>query len=425
MIVPSIDLMDGQAVQLIGGKERAIDAGDPVAIGKRFALAGDVAVVDLDAALGRGNNRQWVKQLCRLAPCRVGGGIRDEETARMMLDWGARSIVIGTAAEPELLRRLPRERVIAALDAVNGEVVVHGWQTKTGRGVVERMHELRDLVGGFLVTFVEREGRMQGTALDKVAELNEAAGDAKLTIAGGVTSLEELAELDRLGVDAQVGMALYTGHMDLGDAIVASMRSDREDGLWATVVVDELGRALGQCWSNAESVREAVASGRGVYWSRKRGLWKKGETSGATQQLLRVDLDCDRDALRFVVRQQGSGFCHRGSRSCWGDLGGIGELAARLQQRCNDAPQGSYTRRLLDDPALLAAKLREEADELAAASGREHVTAEAADVIYFALVAMARAGVTVADVERELDERALRVTRRPGNAKPSATGKEL
>ena len=126
MIIPSIDLMDGQAVQLVGGKEKALDAGDPLAIAKRFAVAGELAVIDLDAALGRGDNRAVVERLVRRHPCRVGGGIRSVDAALDCLDAGARSVILGTAATPETLRALPRDRVMAALDGVDGEVVVRG-----------------------------------------------------------------------------------------------------------------------------------------------------------------------------------------------------------------------------------------------------------------------------------------------------------
>ncbi len=419
MIIPSIDLMDGCAVQLVGGREKALDAGDPRPIARRFARAGEIAVVDLDAAMGRGSNIEVVRELLRLAPCRVGGGIRDLESARAWLDAGAVKIVLGTKAVPELLRQLPRDRVIAALDARDGDVVVEGWQRRTGETIEARMAELRGLVGGFLVTFVELEGRLGGGDVGRAEALARLAGDARLTVAGGVTTAEEIAALDRVGADAQVGMALYTDRLDLGDAIAAPLRSDRADGLWATVVTDEHGIALGLAWSDGDSLREAVRSGRGVYHSRRRGLWIKGETSGATQELLRVSVDCDRDALRFTVRQNAPGFCHLDSRSCWGDDGGLTALARRLAGRLADAPPGSYTKRLCDEPDLLRAKLVEEAEELAAAGTAEEVVHEAADVLYFALVAMARAGVELADVEAELDRRALKVTRRDGDAKPA------
>lgn len=412
MIVPSIDLMGGQAVQLIGGREKAIEAGDPRPIAERFRLAGEIAVVDLDATLGRGDNRALIEDLVRLAPCRVGGGIRDVATARRWLDAGAAKVVLGTAAVPDVLRQLPRERVVAALDAVHGEVVTHGWTTGTGAAVAPRMAELDGLAAGFLVTFVEREGRMTGPDMEAVRRLKGVCGRARLTVAGGFASAADIAEADRAGADAQVGMALYNGALHLADAIAAPLVSDRADGLWPTVVCEPSGAALGLAWSSAESLRLAVERRAGVYRSRSRGLWVKGATSGATQELLRVDLDCDRDALRFVVRQRGEGFCHLGSRSCWGEDRGLAALARLLAGRRRAAPAGSYTRRLLDDPALLAAKLAEEAGELAGARTPAATVHEAADLLYFALVACARAGIGLEEIECELDRRRLRVSRR-------------
>jgi len=417
MSIPSIDLMGGQAVQLIGGEKKEIEAGDPIPIADRFSVAGEIAVIDLDAALGQGDNSELARNLLHRHRCRFGGGIRDLETATRWLDAGATRIILGTAATPELLDRLPKERLVAALDARNGEVVVEGWQKRTGANVIDRIAELKPYVDGFLVTMVEREGRMEGVDMDQVRAVVEAAGDVRVTVAGGVASAEEVGEIDRLGADVQVGMALYSGKMDLADGIAAPLRSDRPDGLWATVICDELGRALGLAYSDIESVREAVKRMQGVYHSRSRGLWIKGLTSGDTQELKRIDLDCDRDAIRFVVRQGGKGFCHLDTFSCWGDDWGIGRLSRRLKSLAAEAPAGSYTKRLLDNPGLLASKLAEEANELAEAEGTREIVHEAADVIYFALVALARAGVGLETVERELDWRSRRVTRRPGDAK--------
>lgn len=416
MIVPSIDLQGGNAVQLIGGVTRALDAGDPVPIARRFARVGEIAVVDLDAALCTGTNEEAILRLVSSHRCRVGGGIRSAGQALRWLDAGAERVVLGTAAVPEVLRALPRDRVIVALDAVDGEVVVDGWRTRTGRGIAERMAELREWVGGFLVTFVEREGRLGGTALDRVPALVAAAGAARVTIAGGITTAEEVAALDRLGADAQIGMALYTGALSLAEGFSAPLVSDRPDGLWPTVICDEHGVLLGLAWSDRESLGRAIDEGIGVYRSRRRGTWVKGETSGAHQSLLGVALDCDRDALRFTVRQHGAGFCHLGTRSCFGPERGLGALAATLSRRLAQAPEGSYTRRLLDDPALLRSKLAEEAAELAEA-GPDGVVHETADLLYFALVALLRGGGDLEAVEAELDRRARKVSRRPGDAK--------
>jgi phosphoribosyl-AMP cyclohydrolase / phosphoribosyl-ATP pyrophosphohydrolase len=413
VIIPSIDLQGGQTVQLVGGAEKAIDAGDPGPIAERFSLAGEIAVIDLDAAMRKGSNAALIEGLLPRFACRVGGGIRDVETAIAWLDKGARKVILGTAASPKILSQLPRERVIAALDARDGEVVVEGWQQGTGRGILERVAELKAHAAGFLVTFVELEGRMGGTNLEFAKAIVAAAGkDCRVTIAGGVTTAGEIRALDEIGADAQVGMALYTGRLGLADAIMAPLVTDRPDGLYPTVVVDERGVCLGLVYSSGESIREAVRRKMGIYQSRSRGLWVKGETSGAVQELLRIDLDCDRDGPRFVVRQHGPGFCHLDTRTCWGEDTGLGHLARLLARRRQQAPPGSYTAKLFADPDLLASKLREEAGELAEAKGREHVIWEAADVLYFTLARLAREGIDLAEVEAHLDRRSLKVTRR-------------
>ncbi len=422
MIIPSIDLMDGQTVQLVQGVTRALDAGDPMPIAQRFGLVGEIAVVDLDAALGNGSNTDLMERVLPLARCRVGGGIRDARTALRWLDAGATRVVLGTRAVPDVLRELPRDRVIAALDARDGDVVTHGWTERTGARIADRMREIGEHAGEFLVTFVEVEGTLQGTNMERAAELGEIARSlgCRLTVAGGVNSVDEIVALDRLGIDAQIGMALYTGRFSVADATVAMLRSDRADGLFPTIVTDERGIALGLAYSSAESLRVAMSERRGVYHSRSRGgLWRKGESSGATQRLLGVDLDCDRDALRFTVRQEGAGFCHNGTRTCFGSTRGLDALESRLGAIASGQSRpGSYSARLLKEPNLLRAKLMEEAVELMDATEREHITREAADVLYFTLARLASTGVSLAEVERELDRRALRVTRRPGDAKP-------
>lgn len=421
MIVPSIDLMNGEAVQLVGGKEKALSAGDPRPIAERFGRVGEVAVIDLDAALGTGSNAAVIEELLAIAPCRVGGGIRSVEAAVRWLDAGASKVILGTAARPEILAELPRERVIAAVDAMNNEVVTEGWTKHEGVAVEQRIDELREFVSGFLVTFVEREGRLQGLPIDRVRALVERAGaGCRVTVAGGVREPSDIRDADEAGADAQVGMALYTGRFDLAEGLCAPLRTDRGDGLWPTVVCDERGAALGLVYSSVESVLAALETGTGVYFSRSRNeIWHKGRSSGNTQELIRIDVDCDRDALRFVVRQCGDGFCHLGDATCFGGRSGLAALDRTLEARRADAPVGSYTQRLFNEPDLLGSKLTEEARELAGAGDRAEAAWEAADLIYFALVAARRHGASLRDIETELDRRALRITRRPGNAKPS------
>lgn len=418
MIIPSIDIMGGQAVQLIGGEKKAIDAGDPFPIAEKFRLAGEIAVIDLDAAMGTGSNEELIKELIKIAPCRVGGGIRDVDTAVKWLNAGARKVILGTMATKEILSQLPKDRVLAALDSKDGEIVVKGWKVGTGKSVVSQIRELNDYVAGFLITFVELEGRLGGTDLERVKQFAALAVGKELTIAGGITTTDEIALLDNLGADAQVGMALYTNRLELADAIAAPIKTDRKDGLVPTVVCDEQGVALGLCYSNQESLRKAVELKRGAYWSRSRNeLWIKGEQSGAIQELLAIDVDCDRDTLRFIVRQSGKGFCHKNTRTCWGKDAGIGKLARLIKSRINSAPANSYTRKLFSDPELLKSKLIEEAMELVEAKTRLEIIHETADVLYFALVAMTKGNVSLSDIEEEFERRSLQLIRRGGKAK--------
>ena len=417
MIIPSIDIMNGKAVQLIGGKEKVLDGFDPIEMAKKFRLVGEIAVIDLDAAMGKGSNAEIIKEIIKIASCRVGGGIRDVETALKWLDLGAEKVILGTQAKPEILRNLPRNRVMAALDAKEGEIMVEGWQIGTGQNVIDKIKELEQYVGGFLITFIELEGRLKGTNLERIQELKKFSKTSKITAAGGISTAKEVATLDQWGIDSQVGMALYQEKLTLADTLIASLEVKNPNPPWPTVVVDEQGIALGLVYSNQESIREAIRSKKGVYYSRSRGLWKKGESSGNTQELISIDLDCDRDCLRFRVKQKGKGFCHLNTRSCWGNDSGLTGLFQRLNERKSSVVEGSYTQRLLNDSTLLNSKILEEAKELVQAKSKEEMIRESSDLIYFTLVSLVKSGVELQDIENELDLRSKKVFRRNGNAK--------
>ncbi len=206
----------------------------------------------------------------------------------------------------------------------------------------------------------------------------------------------------------------------LGLSYASCIRTDRPDGLYATVVCTRSNEALGLVYSSKESVIAALECGRGVYYSRSRnGLWRKGDTSGHYQILHRIDVDCDGDALRFTVTQRGEpcAFCHLNTLTCWGEATGLRHLEQTLQARLKSAPEGSYTKRLFDDSELLRDKLVEEAQELSEAESKQHVAEELADVLYFAMVKAAKAGVSIDDAVGELDRRSRKVTRRKGDSK--------
>ena len=199
--------------------------------------------------------------------------------------------------------------------------------------------------------------------------------------------------------------------------LLASATSDRKDGLFTTLVTDERGVALGLVYSNNKSVSESLRTGKGVYHSRKRGLWYKGETSGDIQELVRISLDCDHDCLSFTVRQKGRGFCHLATATCFGNYVGLAKLQQTLLGRKHSAPEGSYTARLFNDPQLLQAKILEEANELCNATTPNDIAFEAADLMYFALTKCIAAGVRLEDIEQNLDAKSVKVKRRKGDAK--------
>ncbi|KAK5992799.1 Histidine biosynthesis trifunctional protein [Cladobotryum mycophilum] len=209
----------------------------------------------------------------------------------------------------------------------------------------------------------------------------------------------------------------------LSNVIATYWTSDRPDGLVPTVVTDESGIALGLAYSSEESILEALRTHAGVYQSRKRGLWVKGASSGDTQELIRIALDCDNDTLKFVVKQKGR-FCHLEQFGCFGDLAGIAALEQTLKSRKESAPEGSYTARLFSDEKLLRAKIMEEAEELCDAKTPEDVAFEAADLIYFALTRAVGAGVSLADIAANLDAKSFKVKRRTGDAKGKWAEKE-
>ena len=221
MIIPCIDLMDGKVVQLVQGREKALEGGTPLEMLARFAAFSQIQVIDLDAAMDKGSNDALVELLASRAVARVGGGVRSPERARALIEQGAYRVIVGTAAfNRELLAEIADaatpERLIIALDSRGGKVVVKGWQEATEYTAEEMIPHLEPYCSGFLCTYVDKEGLMQGTDLDWFRRLR-AVTKHELTAAGGITTLDEIRELQRLGIHAALGMAIYTGRLSLDE----------------------------------------------------------------------------------------------------------------------------------------------------------------------------------------------------------------
>ena len=222
MLIPSIDLMGGKIVQLVQGERKALEFSDFDAWIERFAGYPVVQLIDLDAAIGSGSNRDLLTCFTSRLPCQVGGGIRSVAAAQEVLAAGAKKIIVGsalvrdnkvnTAFAAELARAVGADRVIAALDSRRGKVAVRGWRELAEVTPVTMLREVEPYCGGFLYTHIETEGLMQGMPLDVVCELRRATS-RQLIVAGGISSQEEVDALDAMQVDAVVGMAIYTGRL--------------------------------------------------------------------------------------------------------------------------------------------------------------------------------------------------------------------
>jgi len=224
MIIPCIDLMDGQVVQLVQGREKALEAESPLAMVEKFQAFPEIQVIDLDAAMGHGSNEKLVRLLASRAVARCGGGVRSVERAQALIEQGAHKVIVGTAAfhadgvNETFLRSLAgtvgRDRVILALDSKNGRIVVKGWRESTVLSAEQVVNRLEPYCSGFLCTYVDKEGMMQGTDLDWFRRMR-AATRLEITAAGGITTLDDVRALLAMNVHAALGMAIYTGRIDL------------------------------------------------------------------------------------------------------------------------------------------------------------------------------------------------------------------
>jgi len=224
MLIPSIDLQGGKIVQLVQGERLAIETSDVAAWIARFASYPKVQLIDLDAAKGLGHNEALVAQICSALPCRVGGGIRSIERARAILGLGATKVIVGSSlfrgdsVDIEFARSVSEqigpERLIAAVDGKGGKVVIHGWRTTLDITPADAIRSLEPFFSEFLYTHVDLEGLMMGTDMNAIRALRDTTTRA-LTAAGGITTREEIDQLDSMNVDAVVGMAVYTGKLKI------------------------------------------------------------------------------------------------------------------------------------------------------------------------------------------------------------------
>ena len=224
MLIPCIDLQQGKAVQLVHGRKRELAIADVMSLLLKFKKYEWLHVIDLDAAMGKGNNSDLTRELCGQAAkrygmkVRVGGGIRTVRRAQEITQWGAHQVIVGSAAfkngkiNAPFLRRLrtrvSRPAIVVALDTAKGNVVIKGWREKLQIQAEQVMEQLKPFCAAFLCTDVDREGTMSGVNLRWFEQLRNATSHP-IIAAGGIKSKQEIVALERMGMDAAVGMALY------------------------------------------------------------------------------------------------------------------------------------------------------------------------------------------------------------------------
>lgn len=411
MIIPSIDVSQGKAVQLRQGKDKILEKEGPEMLAKEFSRFGEIAVIDLDAALNRGNNKETIKRICQIAPCRVGGGIRSVRSAVEAVLNGAERVIVGTSVfngqsiDLEFLEEIAfaigKDRLIIALDSRHGKIVTHGWSHDTGMHILPLIKKVEPYTSEILVTCVEKEGMLQGTDIKTLRTIRKKT-DLPITAAGGISTPKEIEELSGMEINCQLGMCIYTGKIPLEEAFLSSL--DWKKGLIPTITQDTSGRVLMQAYSNRESLQRTFATNKVWYYSRSRKkLWMKGETSGHYQDFYRIQSDCDHDSLLVTVHQKGYA-CHKGIYSCFGSVSfSLQELYEVIQERLSVPSPGSYTASLTTEN--IKDKIREESQELIDSIKPSEIIWEAADLVYFILVYLVKNGVGLNEVLNELKKR--------------------
>lgn len=429
MVIASIDMKDGHVVQLKNGKDLVLQRDDADSLISEFNKYGEVAIIDLDQALrntdekGNTKNTELLKHLLRRGNVRVGGGIRDVKKARELISLGAEKVIIGSAAwnanpQPgesilnvefleELNKTIGKQRVIISVDAIGGKIAVKGWTETVDIPLIEGAKEAEKYCSELLFTCVEKEGCMQGTDMESVRALRQAV-KCRVVAAGGVNSLEQIVELEKMGCDVQLGMALYTGVVSLKDAFIGCLDFEKAGGLIPVIAQSPSGEVLMLGFANKEAFEKSFETGRLTFFSRtKNRLWTKGEESHHYLDLIKMRVDCDRDTVLATVFPNG-GVCHTGSYTCFGSepdaKSNLERLYATVAERFANPRPGSYTATL--DAKRVREKVMEEAEELTdEAETKEDVIWEAADLLYFVSVLMYKEGVTWQDVYDELDRR--------------------
>ena len=408
--IPTIDISQGKAI-LVRKGEVVKTHNDPLEAIKIINVCPLVHVVDIDSAKGTGSNLDLIEKIAGMGTIWVGGGIRTLEKARRLLKVAARVVV---STQLSLLKELPASKTVLAVDIDdNYNILTNGRTKTTDTSIFDVIKEYCSFTEIMSITFHDHEGLISGIPqehLKKILAFFNEFSPIKVVVAGGIASVNEVKHLNSLGVSCQLGSALWSGKITLPDLYISAIDNEKSNKLnkfkellIPCVIVEDTDRCLGLVYMNKEAIESSVLTRKATFYSRDRQeLWIKGMTSGNTFEVLTLAINCDETSLLMKVK--GEHFCHLNRKSCF-SAETIFNLKDIYKHVAKSSLKNGYTNRLVNYKGLLQMKLMEEAQELAFANSMSDNISETADLLYFVITWLVSKGITIDEVEKELNSR--------------------
>lgn len=424
LFIPTIDVYNGKAWLVKKGKPYKC-IGDVMEKATILSICTYFQIVDINRAIGNGENKEIIKKVCQKYPCYVAGGIRTYEDAKEMLNSSARRVVVSSGAK-NIIGKIDKARIILACDIDDDFNLMYHGRTmgSSSDNIIDVLELYNEQIEKITITLHSKEGTCTGIdkmQIDKITKLLNKY-DIKVILAGGIASLSDIKYLITKNIIPQFGSGFWQGHFTLGQVMSLMLNAEKQsklvkDIIWyPTIIQNKSGEVLGLTASTVESLRLSIDTKTAIFYSRDRkDIWIKGATSGNTQQLLSVNFCCDNTSVRMVVT--GGKFCHKDQLSCFGHTdptrSGIKALLDRIKTTKN-----GYSDLLLKNPTLIKSKIIEEVNELLRATNKKDIIEEYADVLYFMLLNLVNNDISFDEIESVLNKRKWKIDKSKIEPKP-------
>lgn len=441
MFIPTIDISNKKAVLVTRGKVTTV-LGDPMEKAKELAMYRHFQIVDIDAAIGNNKspNREIIKQIVKKYPCYVGGGIRTLQDAQEMLNSSARRVIIGS--NPELLKELPMDRTILAIDLDDQDnILTHGRTITANLSLCEYLEKYVRYVEMICITFHDAEGGEHAIPFTKIKRIqkllkaillasdeNWGPRSIRCAYAGGIQNIKQVRKIIKMGAIPQFGAAFWKGNFTMGDLFISLLNTKKQvnwcrcrtaidgpkEALFPCIVQNIDGIVLGLVYCTVETLKMSIDTQKATFYSREsRQVWIKGESSGNYHTLQHVDLCCDNTAIRMVVSAGDRNFCHKGQKSCFGHSdparGSLHAISQHIKSRSTRENTKNHIKTIqaneIEKINYIKTKLKEEIEELIYAETVEDQVYESADVLYFLMKYLIQQGIDISEIESELIKR--------------------